>query len=399
MMSARVKLMINYEKKKETTTQRLTIVYTFKIKKNELPSLFILPALLRNSGDSFHSRKEFTRLLYSYYGATIDVATSCIGTLGKLFVDITVPKKEYVGEDNFVDIVKLSKELVFADETRFMNEDLENFKSEYVKMIKNLEDNIGFISKYLALQQIDKNDVRNYPQYLSLKAFKKITIDDVIKVYRKLKTSHISYYFEGDKSKKYIKNEMNSLFSNSTRILKIKSRDYDNVKFTSKSVTKKNEMQSSVTLVYSFKKSAYEFGNIFNIILSKVLFKEIREKRGYCYFIDSVIDSSRNLIMVNALVNNEVVDDCIKAIDQVIGDLKISSNDINFAIKKFLNSLNILNDNYLNKVGFIESRVINGDETDIKLIAKKVEQAKVDDLMKIKDSVKLISTCAVIGGQ
>lgn len=392
---------INYLYNDNSTCSHVGIVYTFNIEKNDLPAIFLLANLLEKKGNSYHNTQEFYRVLDDLFGARINLDFIRSDNVGKLIIFVDVLKKAYVGEELIEKVLKVLLDYFNStNEKRYDKDNFESVKNEIIKNIIEKENRPLYKSSHRAILQLDEEFIDGYSTFVSSIEFSKVTLSQIQKVHKKILCGNVELFYEGEMEVEKIETLLQRYYPISLKDVELKRQELKVDKPLFDYEIKKNIPQTALSLVFRLKEGfSNECYKIYQLILGHLLFKYVREEKGYCYSIFARTDFNHKLLLVNALVGNDVVDYAIQAISDVVSKAQLSQNLLDSFVNQYLQSLKSIEDSFVSRLSFIQSRQISHLLTDLNLISENCLKLKIEDIQNLDQSAALISTYYVKGEQ
>ena len=122
------------------------------------------------------------------------------------------------------------------------------------------------------------------------------------------------------------------------------------------------------------------------------LFTSVREERGLAYYINTRVESTKGLILINAGIDvvdypivKEIIEDKIDEIKQ--GNFE--EKNIEWTKKKLINRYKTLSDNNHSIVDAFLLGLINGKKDSLNFVINSIKQVKKEDIIKVAKKVNL----------
>jgi len=122
------------------------------------------------------------------------------------------------------------------------------------------------------------------------------------------------------------------------------------------------------------------------------LFTTIREDRGLAYYINTRLESTKGLILINAgidVVDYPIVKEIIEDKLEEIKEGKIDQKNIEWTKKKLINRYKTLSDNNHSIVDAFLLGLINGKKDSLNYVINSIKQVKKEDIIKVAKKVNL----------
>jgi len=122
------------------------------------------------------------------------------------------------------------------------------------------------------------------------------------------------------------------------------------------------------------------------------LFSSIREKRGLAYYINTRVESTKGLIIINAGLDEvdypivkEIIEEKIEEMSK--GDFE--DQNIEWTKKKLINRYKILSDNNHSIVDAFLLGLINGKKDSLNFVINSIKQVEREDIIKVAKKINL----------
>jgi predicted Zn-dependent peptidase len=122
------------------------------------------------------------------------------------------------------------------------------------------------------------------------------------------------------------------------------------------------------------------------------LFTTIREDRGLAYYINTRLESTKGLILINAgidVVDYPIVKEIIEDKIEEIKEGKIEKENIEWTKKKLINRYKTLSDNNHSIVDAFLLGLINGKKDSLNYVINSIKQVKKEDIIQVAKKVNL----------
>lgn len=389
----------------------INLHYYFSKNSKKREIRFLLFRLLnshRNSKDTISKFKARKLSLYNLNNSHKMLPYKGVDTYS---VSFTFVNPNLIKDDNYVDdIINLINEMYI--DRKGISEDIFNrTKMEIIEEIKQQEDSIlsvanKNINKLLYKNKVDQTNISG-----DLENYYDITYQDVL--------TEIDEFLNCPNFKVSILGSLDDSFINKlNKSLKVReSTDIDNSynldinSYDELVVDKSNKFsQTLIKLVYKFDneqndiETSYKmsiFANILGVSSISYLFEEIREAKGYCYYIGSTTSLEKDILEVTSLVSSNKYLDAIKDTNEVVlRVIKDFDNErLEHSKKRIKESLLSLKDQaYYESYDQREEYFLKRGLTLDKMI-KIVDNVTKDEMLILTKSIKPILKYALVGEQ
>ena len=124
---------------------------------------------------------------------------------------------------------------------------------------------------------------------------------------------------------------------------------------------------------------------------NSILFNTVREKQGYCYYINSSVKAYDNILIINSGVEAKNIDKSIKLIKKCMKDItsgKFKDEDIESSKNTIISAIKASRDNPISVVNTYFSKVLVGSDSDEERI-EAFNRVTKDEIIKVSKKVTL----------
>ena len=124
---------------------------------------------------------------------------------------------------------------------------------------------------------------------------------------------------------------------------------------------------------------------------NSILFNTVREKQGYCYYINSSVKAYDNILIINSGVEAKNIDKSIKLIKKCMKDItsgKFKDEDIESSKNTIISAIKASRDNPISVVNTYFSKVFVGSDSDEERI-EAFNRVTKDEIIKVSKKVTL----------
>lgn len=290
---------------------------------------FLLSKMLSTHTNRHQTKQQLQTHLQDLYGASLSGRTSLIANLNVMQLGFVMVNPMIVDDASLFDqMLSLFKDMLF-DRKFFSKQIFDHEKRMLIEQWESVKDQKGLYAKLQFNKHFFDDHPYGYPMSGTLEDIKSMTLDDMYAYFQDvIKTNQIDIIINGyvkdhqDKIESYFESyETNNHFDLSLSVLT--PNKYQEV-------FEYLEMQQAVIyLGYHLpvlrNDKYYDAALCFNMIVGgyaeSILFKEIREKQGFCYDVRSQYDPLQATFVIKSGVDLSRKKEAIDAFQSVINDL------------------------------------------------------------------------------
>lgn len=389
-------------KTKKFKTITIDVDFLRNIKKEEITKRNLLKMVLLDSSKDYKTERDLIRESEELYDIRVSSSINRIGKFSNLAFQTRFLNEKFTEEGMNRESIIFFLDLIFnpnINDNSFVNIDKQKnklkqdiigikdnkIKYSVINLMEKLKDKPYSYNTFGYLEDLDEINGSNlYDYYKSVISKDQIDvfilgdIDDSIKEIFK-------EYFKINTFKK----KNNNLLVEELNIRKrvVKYKDYDNVK------------QSQVLLLCSLN-NLTDFERKYTIKLysellggssNSILFDNVREKNGYCYYVNSSVKAYDNILLINSGVEKDNTDKCIKLIRKClknVRDGKFATEDLDSARNTIISGVKASMDNPMGIINSYFSKVLVDTPSNEERIANFNKITK-EDIIKVSKKVNL----------
>lgn len=403
-----IDLYINNTDKFKTNYIHLDIVRPLsdekKVSKNAL-----IPYILYRGTEKYPTNQSISRRLDELYGADLNVSVARRGENQLLRFSIEVINDKYLdSRDNLTKkAINFLYQLVFnplLEEADFKKEYIikgYDFLKEKILSLKNNKNSYVIERCYQELCRGEDFSLYTLGTINGLKESKKENLIDYYK--RVLKESPMEMFVIGNiKSSsdiyKYINNQYNhkrdkKLPLNNTVI---KTKDLEHSELVEEDEISQTKfcagIRVPITRAHPLYFALIVYNGMFGGFNHSKLFSTIREKRGLAYYINTRLESTKGLILINAGIdvkNHAIVKEIIEEKLEEMRRGNFEEQNLEWTKKKLINRYKLLSDNNHSIVDAFLLGLINGKKDSLNYVINSIKQVKKEDVKKVANQIKL----------
>ncbi len=379
----------------------ICILFRESLKKENVTLNAMIPLLLMQGSKKYKDNKKINLKVDSMNGAIFNIQTVKKGEEQIMQVYF-----EYTPID---DTLSLNEVLQFLNEIIY-NQNLENnrfnkniFDIQKEKLLNRIESQINNKNDYSKQKAIE---ISCAGEKFSINAggyiedINKITNEKVSKRYNDLlKGTLIDFVFSDNLSAIEITEEVENVFK-----FKDKERMYKNIdkslpsNFENlKRIEDKIGIEQAKLCIIIKLENARDANVIDMMVLSEILggssnsllFKNIREKEGLCYYIYSFMYIAKKMIVIQSGVEKTNLQKAINEIKKTIKNIKnnLDIQSLNLAKNNIVKQHKLMQDNQSSNINFYITQYMNDLPVDYQEIFYKVNNVKLDDIKKLSENL------------
>lgn len=387
-------------------TCHMEIIYRQKFAKENLAKAALLGDVLCENALNYPQHQDVVKRLEELYKASFWNVTVKMGqVIGNNFIlDFINP--EYINEENYLEEVLAFPFDILQNPNVVNNEfDTKTFKLCQKRCIldtKSIDDDSFRTCMNKALKLLGDTP-SSYQNIGEVADFETLSPSSLYEYYQKfLKENACDIFIIGnldmDKVVQIIKRNFHRRIINNTKL------DFLVDNPLRKKVLQKSEvgnfMQANLVVLYNIKDmNDFERNIVFTIYnyilgsggITSKLYQEIREKKSYCYAINSLYLKYDNLLAIQVSLDNQNCKDTIKLIQKTIKSMatgKFSEEEIDVAKQNYELALTMAMDN---NISILNNYVFNVymDFPILEERLKLIKQVKYDDVLKVAQKLKI----------
>ncbi len=388
-------------KTKKFKTITIDVDFYNNIKKEEITKRNLLKMVLLDSSNNYRTEKELIVESENLYDIKVSSGISRIGNFSNLSFQTKFLNEKYTEKNMNKESIIFFLDLIFnpyANNNMFVSIDKQ--KNRLRQDILSIKDNK---IKYSALKLMEKmkNKPYSYNTFGYIEDIDDINGKALYEYYKKvLREDKIDIFVLGDFQSNDIKEIFKEYFKIDTfkkdnkkvlveelpvRKRVVRYREYDNV----------NQAQLLVLCSlnnltdYERKYVIKLYSELLGGSSSSVLFNTVREKSGYCYYINSSVKAYDNILVINSGVESQNIDKCIKLIKKCLKDIssgKFSDDDMMSVKNTVISAIKSNRDNPISIINTYFSKVLVGSGSDEERI-EGFNKVTKEDIIKVSKKV------------
>ena len=392
-------------KTKKFKTITIDVDFYNNIKKEEITKRNLLKMVMLDSSNNYRTEKELIVESENLYDIKVSSGISRIGNFSNLSFQTKFLNEKYTEKNMNKESIIFFLDLIFnpyVNDNMFVSIDKQ--KNRLRQDILSIKDNK---IKYSALKLMEKmkNKPYSYNTFGYIEDIDDINGKALYEYYKKvLREDKIDIFVLGDFQSNDIKEIFKEYFKIDTfkkdnkkvlveeltvRKRVVRYREYDNV----------NQAQLLVLCSlnnltdYERKYVIKLYSELLGGSSSSVLFNTVREKSGYCYYINSSVKAYDNILVINSGVESQNIDKCIKLIKKCLKDIssgKFSDDDMMSVKNTVISAIKSNRDNPISIINTYFSKVLVGSGSDEERI-EGFNKVTKEDIIKVSKKVSFLN--------
>ncbi len=373
------------------------------VDKKEITIRNLLKMVLLDSSNNYKTERDLIIESENLYDIKVSSSISRIGNFSNLSFQTKFLNEKYTEENMNKESIIFFLDLIFnpyIKDNAFIS--IDNQKNRLKQDILSINDNKIKYS-ILKLMEKMKDKPYSYNTFGYIEDIDNITGKSLYEYYKKvLKEDQIDIFVLGD----FQSNDIKDIFK---EYFKIDTFKKDNKKVLVKELPIRKRIvryreydkvnQSQLLLLCSLNNlTDYERKyviKLYNELLggnsNSILFNTVREKQGYCYYINSSVKAYDNILIINSGVEAKNIDKSIKLIKKCMKDItsgKFKDEDIESSKNTIISAIKASRDNPISVVNTYFSKVLVGSDSDEERI-EAFNRVTKEEIIKVSKKVTL----------
>ncbi len=368
----------------------------------------LLPSILKRGSDKFPDNQKIVRALENLYGASLSFAVMKRGENQLLRFSLEVANEKFLPtkENIFKESMSLLKEMIFNPNIKNNKFNEDYFKQEKLVLANKIKSVINDKYSYAmerCFSVMCENEKYGIYKLGSLESLAEITNSKLYNHYQKLiHNSPKTIMVVGDYSPNYLKNAIEETFdfNNTTEIYDqntFLNKDVADVKFEAESLTiNQAKLAMGFRTTITRDQPLYYALLVYNGMLGGFphsrLFQVVREKESLAYYVNSFIESTKGLLIVNSGIEStsyERVRELITSEMQKIADGNFTEEEFEWTKKALINGLKAEEDNNKGLTAHYLLSLVNKKPESLAMLIDEINQVSPKDVTKVANKIKL----------
>lgn len=387
---------INTDKFKTIT---VSVAFRRKIVKEEITIRNLIKELAINSSFNYPTERSLIIETERLYDLKLMTSNYRIGNDAIFTFKTRFLNEEYTEEGMNEESIRFFLDLIFNPR---LDNEIDKCKKKVEKSIKSLSDNKVKYSLFKLLYSTGDMPYA-YNSYGYIDELDKIEVDDIKKYYDSmLKDDLVDVYVVGNVNCEEIKNIFREYFKVTTfhkNNPSIIAPELNNVRKVLELSETEDVNQSQLTILYNINGlSDYErkyvlpvYGEMLGGSSNSILFEAVREKNSYAYYVNTIVKSYDNIMMIYAGIESgnsknvrKIIDKCMKSISKG----KVDEEKLEDAKKTIISSIKASLDNPIGIISnYYAKELVNSLDTEERI--KMVSEVSSEDIIKVSKKISM----------
>ncbi len=384
------------------------IAFRREIKKEEITIRNLIKELMINASYDYPTERNLTIMMENLYDLKILASNYRIGNDTILNFKIRFLNEKYTEKGMNAESIKFFLDLIFRPK---LDVDVEKCKNKIEKSIISLNDNKVKYSLFKLLETTG-NMPYAYNSYGYVDDLDKISINDLENYYKSIINNDIvDIYVVGDVDELAVKNifkEYVKLKMFHKQKLSILAPELDKLK-KAKEFREKQEVNQTQLAILCDLHNLSEDDRKYNLLVfsemlggssNSILFDNVREKNSYAYYVNSIVKSYDNVLMIYSGIGSGNEKNVLKLIEKTLNDIKKG----NIPDDKFLSAketiISGIEASLDNPVGIINNyyakELVGSLDADMRI--EKIKGVSHEDMVNVSKKVN-IHTVFILEGE
>lgn len=402
---------------KTTDFKRVFVKVFFRrpITKKDVTYRNMLSDILLDSNIKFRDNRSLAIEAENNYNLSVSSTNTRWGNYIVSSYNLVALNEKYAEEGSFDKALEFFFDVLFSPNVENNSFDKRSFnivKNTLESEIKSLKDNKSKYSIVRMLEIMDDESPISYRGCGYLEDISNITQENLYDYYQDMINNDlVDVYVLGDIDYKKIEN----YFRNNFKVKSLKKENkelictFNKLRSTPKKVIEFDNITQSKLSIGCKLKDLTEFESkyvmpIYNMILGgdsdSKFFRDIREKKSLCYYVNSSYNRIDNLMTITSGINQSNLNEMISSINQSIKEMtkgKFSEEDIEIAKCNIISSIDSIKDSPIKIINTYYSSLITGlDEIEVR--RQQYKKVTKEDIINLSKKIKLDTIYLLSGG-
>ena len=385
---------INTDKFKTVT---VGVAFRRKIKKEEITIRNLLKDLLLNSSYNYPTEKSLIIETENLYDLKLLASNYRIGNYSIMTVKTRFLNEKYTEDGMNEESIKFLLDLIFNPR---LDNDINKCKKKLEKSILSLSDNKIKMSLFNLLEKTGDMPYA-YNSYGYLEDLEKITEIDIKDYYDSvIKDDIVDVYVVGDIDGIFVKNIFKEYFKVNTfhkKNCELIAPELSNGRKVFEYSDKDNVNQTQLAMLCSVNGlTDYErkyvfplYGEMLGGNANSILFDSVREKNSYAYYVNAIVKSYDNIMMIYSGIengNDKVVRKLIEKTLKNISKGNFDNDKFEGAKKTIISSIKASLDNPMGIINtYYAMELVNADDADIRI--ENISKVSREDIVNLSKKI------------
>ena len=382
-------------------TVTVGIAFLRKVVKEEITIRNLLKEMMINATANYPDEKSLIIETENLYDLKLMAQNYRIGNNSILTFKTRFLHEDYTEKGMNLESIKFLFEVIFNPR---LDSDINKCKEKIRKSILSLSDNKIKYSLNKLLETTG-NMPYSYNSYGYIDQLDKITVSDLEKYYDSvIKNDIVDVYVVGNVSPEEIKNIFREHF-------KLKTIHHENIKVVTDELDSQakikeyrefgNVEQTQLALLASCHKLTDRerkyvlpvFGEMVGGSANSILFDAVREKKSYAYYVNAIVKSYDNIVLIYSGIAKGNEDKVYKIIDKELKNItkgKFSQDKFDSAKQTIISAIKISSDSPMGIINnYYAMRLVNSPEIEERI--KNINEVTINDIVNVSKKIKMHS--------
>lgn len=398
---------LHYIKTDKFKTNYMSFNFVAPLNREQAHFNAMLPLILMRGTEKYPSQAHINKRLQYLYSADISARNDSFGEYQIFGMRANMLNNKYAnGTDVTKETIDLLLDMVFAPYLINGEFDKEFTKGEKINLIDVIEaekNNKGSYALTRLTEEMCKDEVFGISKMGEIEKIKKITPKSLYKAYKDaIKNYKIQIYFVGDCDIDSVAEQFKARFNGIERTpvqiidapIVEKAKEVKEIVETEK--VNQGKLVMGFRTGYHYEENQYHLVQLFNEIFggspTAKLFLNVREKMSLCYYCRSAVSQKTGIMFVSSGIeakNKEIAKEAILDQLKMIQRGEISEEELISAKKSMKNSFLTVYDSAAAMETMVFFRGLCGIKTTPILEIEKVENATIEDVMRVANKITL----------
>ena len=380
-------------------TITVSVAFRRKVYKDEITIRNLIKDIMINSSYNYPTEKDLIIETENLYDLKLSSVNYRVGNYAILSFKIRFLNERYTEKGMNEESIKFLLDLIFKPK---LDNDLEKCKNRLRKSIMSLSDNKIKYSLFKLLETT-KDMPYSYNSYGYIDEIDKINVNDLEKYYHEIIANDIvDVYVVGDVNDEDIKDIFRKYFKLTTfhrQKIDLIPKELDNVKTVKEYREGSIVNQTQLTILCSIKGISDDerkyvlpvYAEMLGGSANSILFDSVREKNSYAYYVNTILKSYDNIMMIYSGIEKGNEKNVLKLIKKELKEVTKG----NFPVDKFesaketvISSIEASMDNPMGIISNYYAKVLV-NSLDAEERIKKIKEVTKDKVINVSKKISI----------
>ena len=378
-------------------TVMVGVAFRRKILKEEITIRNLIKDIMVNSSYNYPTEKDLIIETENLYDLKLSSVNYRVGNYAILSFKIRFLNEKYTEEGMNEESIKFLLDLIFRPK---LDNDLEKCKNRLKKSIMSLSDNKIKYTLFKLLETT-KNMPYSYNSYGYIDEIDKITVSDLEKYYHDIITNDIvDVYVVGDVNETNIKDTFRKYFKLTTfhkQGIDLIPKELNSVRSVKEYRENSNVNQTQLTILCGIKGITDEerkyvlpvYAEMLGGSANSILFDSVREKNSYAYYVNTILKSYDNIMMIYSGIEKGNENNVLKIIKKVLKDINkgdFSEDKFESARETVISSIEASMDNPMGIISnYYAKTLVNSLDAEERI--KKIKEVTKEKIINVSKKI------------